>query len=58
MKLSKFVGGLKLRALGGQLASRIGKTDLVKAFMREAQAALPHGFAYCSLKELEALIRS
>ena len=121
MKLSKFVGGLKLRALGGVLASKIGKTDLgilkvafmvaaldgevtdaefkafdalakkcrgyspkaaekaldeamrsagylmllgrrvkdadlVKAFMKEAQTALPNGFAYYSLEDVRRAI--
>ena len=121
MKLSKIIGSLKFRALGGARASKISKTDLgilkvafmvaaldgevtdaefkaldalakkcrgyspkvaakalddamrsagylmllgrrtkdadlVKAFMKEAQAALPNGFAYFSLEDVRRAV--
>lgn len=121
MKLSKIIGTLKFRALGGARASKISKTDLgilkvafmvaaldgevtdaefkafdalakkcrgyspkaaakaldeamrsagylmllgrrvkdeelEKAFMKEAQAALPYGFAYCSIEDVRRAV--
>lgn len=38
------------------LGHRVKDAELVKAFMKEAQAALPHGFAYCSIEDVRRAV--
>lgn len=40
------------------LSKRVTKAELVKAFIREAKAALPDGFAYCSVQDVRQAIIS
>ena len=38
------------------LGRRVKDADFVKAFLKEAQAALPHGFAYCSIEDVRRAV--